>query len=144
VPTPSVFGNVDMPRLGRENHPYHEAPRRDHDRVREPRVDVPGRGYDGDDGRWQEAAESAVADVIGERQAAGADPGREQLDQPSGNLRIHQRHVDREDRRQQRHQDAVDFGGIRSRRVAMLDDGRLQDLGEIPRIGCDGLAADLD
>src|SRR5271170_3220078 len=93
----SLLGDVDVARFGKENHTYHEATRRDHDRVPEPRVDIPGRGYDGEDGRRQEAADPAVADVIGKRQAAVADPGREQFDQPRGDGRIYQRHVDHEE-----------------------------------------------
>ena len=72
---------------GRKISADDEAHRRDDDRVPQTGVDVSGRRHDREHGRRQEAAEPAVADVIGQRQPAVADAGREQLDQPGGDRR---------------------------------------------------------
>ncbi len=52
--------------LGQEDQPDDQAHRGDNNRVPEARIDVAGCGDDGEDGRRQEAAEPAVADMIGQ------------------------------------------------------------------------------
>ena len=67
--------------------------------IPEARVDIAGGRDDGEDGGGQEAAEPAIADMVGQRQAAVADAGREQLDQPGRDRAVDHGHVDDEDRR---------------------------------------------
>ena len=92
---------------------------RDHDRIPQAGIDVAGRRHDGEHGRRQEAAEPAVADVIGQRQAGVADAGREQLDQPGGDRAVDHGHVDDQDHQQQHRHRIVDLVGVGAGRIAV-------------------------
>ncbi len=65
--------------VGHEEEPDDEAAGRDDDRIPEPEVGIARLCDHGEGGRRHEAAEPAVADVIGQRHAGVADPRGEQL-----------------------------------------------------------------
>ena len=113
------------------------------DRVPQARIDVAGRRHDGEHGGRQEAAEPAVADVIGQRQPAIADAGREQLDQPRGDRPVHHGHIDDQDDEQQHRHRIVDVVRVGACRIAVGLDRGGDGLGDVRRIGGDGLVADL-
>ncbi|KAI1692061.1 hypothetical protein DdX_21455 [Ditylenchus destructor] len=69
---------------------------RDDDRIPEAGVDVPGRRHHGEGRRRQEAAEPAIADMIGQRHGGVADAGREDFDQKRGDRAVDCRHQQHE------------------------------------------------
>ena len=79
---------------GRNRKPTTRLMMRDADRIPQAGIDVSGRGHDRKHRRGQEAAEPAVADMVGQRHAAVADAAREQFNQPCRDRRIDQRHID--------------------------------------------------
>ena len=68
-----LLEDVPLVGLGHEERPDHDGHQRDHDRIPETEVDVAGLRHHGERGGGQQAAEPAVADVIGQRQAGVAD-----------------------------------------------------------------------
>ena len=115
----SDFRDIAILGLGQEDQRDDEAHRRNADRIPEARVDIAGRRHDGEHRRRQEAAEPAIADVIRQRQAAVADAGREQFDQPSGDRSVHHGHIDDQDDQQQHRHRIVDVGRVGARRIAV-------------------------
>ena len=85
---------------------------RNRDRVPQAVVDIAGRRAHGEGGRRQQAAEPAVADMVGQRHAGVADAGREHLDQDRRDRAVDHRHVDDE-----HEQDRDDLRPVYRRRV---------------------------
>ena len=69
----SGLGDVDVLGFRQEKEADDQAHDRDTDRIPQAGIDVSGRGCDGEHGRRQEAAEPAVADVIGQRYSTAED-----------------------------------------------------------------------
>jgi hypothetical protein len=82
----------------------------DDHRVPETGVDVARRRHDREGRGRQEAAEPAVADVVGQRHGRVADPGREQLDQHRRDRAVDHGHVDHQQGQQADDRGLVDQG----------------------------------
>ena len=85
---------VGAQRVLDEQHADDQRHRRDHDRIPEAVVDVALGGAHREHRRRQQAAEPAIADVIGQRHAGIADAGREHLDQDRRDRAVDHGHVD--------------------------------------------------
>ena len=65
-------------------------------RIPQPVIDIAGRGDHGEGDGRQEAAEPAVADMVGQGHRGVADAGREQLDQQRRDRPVDHRHIEHE------------------------------------------------
>src|SRR5262245_51354292 len=136
-------GNVDVLRFRQEQETDDQAHARHDDRVPEAGIDIAGRGHDREYGGGQEAAEPAVADVVGQGEAAVADAGGEELHQPGRNRRVDQRHEDHQDGEQDHRHRVVDLGGIGGGGIAVRGDRLPEHRGEARDVGGDQLLADF-
>ena len=92
---------------GTKQRADHERHHGDHDRVPEPIIDIAGLGDHGEGRRRHQAAEPAVADVVGQRHAGIADAGREQLDQCGGDRPVDHGDQDHQERQHQHQREGL-------------------------------------
>ena len=95
---------------------------------------LPRRGDDREGGGGQEAAEPAVADMVGQRHRRVADPRREQLDQQRRDRPVDHGHIEHEQEQDRDDQRPVDLRRSRLGRIAGLGRAALAERLRLERL----------
>lgn len=113
-----------------EQHPDHEREQRHADRIPEPGINIALRRHNRERRRRQEAAEPAIAYVVGQRHRRITNARREHLHEHRSDRPINHRHIDDEQRQNDHCHRPIQLGRVGLRWIARALERGAKRLGE--------------